>query len=117
MTFIVAAAAVAGSIQAWLTAVPITATVQYFEHSAAALTRLWETVRVAFGPSDVAGSEARAQNRFGIRPARRTRRPQYPLPQAPGDPIPLLTRHGPWQQTGSCAVSLDFDETFTRTGD
>jgi hypothetical protein len=43
--FIVAAAAAAGSIQACLTAVPVTAMVQDPEHSAAGLTRLWETLR------------------------------------------------------------------------
>jgi hypothetical protein len=42
---------------------------------------------------------------------------QYPLPQPRQDPIPVLNGHGHWQQTGPCAVSTDFDETFTRTGD
>ena len=42
---------------------------------------------------------------------------QYPLPQPPQDPITLLTGHGHQEQTGSCAASVDFDETFTRTGD
>jgi serine/threonine protein kinase len=42
---------------------------------------------------------------------------QYPLPQPPQDPIALLTGHGHWEQTGSCAVDMDFDETFTRTSD
>ncbi len=42
---------------------------------------------------------------------------QYPLPQPRQDPIPVLKGHGHWQQNGSCAVSVDFDETFTRTGD
>jgi serine/threonine-protein kinase len=42
---------------------------------------------------------------------------QYPLPQPSQDPIPTLTGHGHWEQTGACAVSTDFDETFTRTGD
>lgn len=42
---------------------------------------------------------------------------QYPLPQPHPDPLPLLSGHGHWQQTGGCAVSMDFDETFTRTGD
>ena len=45
MTFILALAAAAGFIQACLTAVPVTAMVQYFEHSVAALTRLWEALR------------------------------------------------------------------------
>jgi serine/threonine-protein kinase len=42
---------------------------------------------------------------------------QYPLPQPPQDPIPFLGGHGTWVQTGTCAVDLEFDETFTRTGD
>jgi predicted Ser/Thr protein kinase len=42
---------------------------------------------------------------------------QYPLPQPPQDPIPVLTGHGSWVQSGSCAVNFGFDETFTRTGD
>jgi serine/threonine-protein kinase len=43
---------------------------------------------------------------------------QFPLPQPPQNPIPTLTGHGTWVQTGgSCGVNLNFDETFTRTGD
>ncbi|MCV6966676.1 serine/threonine protein kinase [Mycobacterium intermedium] len=42
---------------------------------------------------------------------------QYPLPQPPQDPITLLTGQGTQEQTGSCAVSVGFDESFTRTGD
>ncbi|HJT96551.1 MAG TPA: serine/threonine-protein kinase [Mycobacterium sp.] len=42
---------------------------------------------------------------------------QFPLPQPPQNPIPSLSGHGTWVQTGSCAVDLEFDETFTRTGD
>jgi serine/threonine-protein kinase len=42
---------------------------------------------------------------------------QYPLPQPVQDPIPTLTGNGHWTQTGSCAVDIDFAETFTRTGD
>jgi predicted Ser/Thr protein kinase len=43
---------------------------------------------------------------------------QFPLPQPPQDPIPTLSGHGTWVQTGgSCAVNVGFDETFTRTGD
>jgi predicted Ser/Thr protein kinase len=42
---------------------------------------------------------------------------QYPLPQPPQDPVPVLTGHGTWVQTGSCAVNFGFNETFTRTGD
>jgi hypothetical protein len=44
---------------------------------------------------------------------------QYPLPQSSKDPITLLTGHGYLDETGStrCAVSVDFDETWTRIGD
>jgi hypothetical protein len=42
---------------------------------------------------------------------------QYPLPDPPQDPITLLSGRGRQVQTGSCAVSVEFDETFTRTGD
>lgn len=42
---------------------------------------------------------------------------QYPLPQPAQNPIPVLAGHGHWQQSGACAVSMDFDEIFTRTGD
>ncbi|OBK51404.1 serine/threonine-protein kinase [Mycobacterium kubicae] len=42
---------------------------------------------------------------------------QFPLPAPVQDPVPTLTGHGHWTQTGACAVSLDFDETFTRTSD
>ncbi len=41
----------------------------------------------------------------------------YPLPQPPQNPITLLTGHGHHDQSAPCALSLDFDETFTRTGD
>ena len=42
---------------------------------------------------------------------------KFPLPQPPQDPIAILRGHGTWVQTGSCAVNVEFDETFTRTGD
>jgi len=43
---------------------------------------------------------------------------QYPLPAPPQDPITLLTGHGQQVQSGGCnALSTNFDETFTRTGD
>jgi serine/threonine-protein kinase len=42
---------------------------------------------------------------------------QFPMPQPPQNPIQLLSGHGTWVQTGTCAVDLEFDETFTRTGD
>ncbi|WP_319456167.1 MULTISPECIES: serine/threonine-protein kinase [unclassified Mycobacterium] len=42
---------------------------------------------------------------------------QFPLPQPPQDPITLLSGRGHQEQTGSCPIITDFDETFTRTGD
>jgi hypothetical protein len=42
---------------------------------------------------------------------------QYPMPAPPQNPISLLSGHGTWVQTGTCVVNLEFDETFTRTGD
>jgi serine/threonine-protein kinase len=42
---------------------------------------------------------------------------QFPLPRPPQNPIAALTGHGTWVQTGSCAVNIGIDETFTRTGD
>ncbi|WP_029114306.1 serine/threonine-protein kinase [Mycobacterium sp. URHB0044] len=42
---------------------------------------------------------------------------QFPLPQPPQNPIAQLSGRGTWVQTGSCAIDLQFDETFTRTGD
>ena len=42
---------------------------------------------------------------------------QFPLPQPVPDPIVSLGGQGHWMQTGACAVNLDFDEIFTRTGD
>src|SRR5262249_36268868 len=50
-------------------------------------------------------------------PAHLTAAGQYPLPRPPQDPIAQLSGHGHWEQSGTCAVSMDFDETFTRTGD
>jgi predicted Ser/Thr protein kinase len=42
---------------------------------------------------------------------------QYPLPAPPQDPITMLTGHGHQDQSGGCnALSVDFDDTFTRTG-
>ncbi len=41
----------------------------------------------------------------------------YPLPQPAADPLPSLTGHGHWAQTGTCSVNVDLDDTFTRTGD
>jgi serine/threonine protein kinase len=42
---------------------------------------------------------------------------EYPLPLLRQDPIAVLTGHGHHEQTGSCALEVDFDETYTRTGD
>jgi serine/threonine-protein kinase len=41
----------------------------------------------------------------------------YPLPQPAQNPIALLTGHGHHEQSEPCAMSVDFDETLTRTGD
>jgi serine/threonine-protein kinase len=46
-----------------------------------------------------------------------TKTGQYPLPQPLQNPITLLAGSGHQQQTDPCGVSVDFDETFTRTGD
>jgi predicted Ser/Thr protein kinase len=42
---------------------------------------------------------------------------QYPLPQPLQNPITLLTGHGRQEQSQPCAANIEFDETFTRTGD
>jgi len=44
---------------------------------------------------------------------------QYPLPQPPQNPITVLAGHVHAEVSGSpaCATTMDFDETFTRTGD
>lgn len=42
---------------------------------------------------------------------------QYQLPQPSESPIPSLAGHGRQDQTGSCAINVEFDDTFTRTGD
>jgi hypothetical protein len=42
---------------------------------------------------------------------------QYPLPQPPQDPIPLLTGRGHITITGNCAYNSDFDSRVQRTGD
>ncbi|MDP7705970.1 MULTISPECIES: serine/threonine-protein kinase [unclassified Mycobacterium] len=41
----------------------------------------------------------------------------FPLPQPPADPLPSLPGRGHWAQTGTCSTDVDFDDTFTRTGD
>lgn len=40
----------------------------------------------------------------------------YPLPQLQKDPITPLIGHGHQTKVGSCPLDVDFDETFTRTG-
>lgn len=42
---------------------------------------------------------------------------KYPLPQPAQDPITRLSGHGHHQQSGSCAMDVEFDETLVRTGD
>ncbi|ORB53664.1 serine/threonine-protein kinase [Mycobacterium persicum] len=42
---------------------------------------------------------------------------EFALPQPPQDPIMLLTAHGHHEQIQSCTLSVEFDETFERTGD
>jgi serine/threonine-protein kinase len=44
---------------------------------------------------------------------------QYPLPQPLQDPITLLTGYTHAEISGPpiCATTMDFDETYTRTGD
>ncbi len=42
---------------------------------------------------------------------------QFPLPQPPQNPITHLAGKGHHEQTGNCSLSVDFNETYTRTGD
>jgi Protein kinase domain len=44
---------------------------------------------------------------------------QYPLPQPPQDPITLLVGHNHLNESGAptCHWDVDYDETYTRTGD
>ncbi|OBA82481.1 hypothetical protein A9W99_01945 [Mycobacterium sp. 1164966.3] len=42
---------------------------------------------------------------------------QLPMPQPPQNPITRLTGHGHHEQTGNCAMSVDFNEIYTRAGD
>jgi predicted Ser/Thr protein kinase len=53
----------------------------------------------------------------GYGPIRVKKTGKYPLPQPLQNPITLLTGHGNQQQTAPCPVTIEFDETFTRTGD
>jgi serine/threonine-protein kinase len=53
----------------------------------------------------------------GYGPMRVKKSGKYPLPQPLQNPITLLTGHGNQQQTQPCPVTIEFDETFTRTGD
>jgi Protein kinase domain len=50
-------------------------------------------------------------------PMHMTRTGQFPLPQPAQNPITRLTGHGRHVQTPPCAVTSEFDETLTRTGD
>ncbi|MGX9790517.1 protein kinase domain-containing protein [Mycobacterium sp. MMS18-G62] len=49
-------------------------------------------------------------------PMRVKKSAQYPLPKPMQNPITLLTGHGVQEQTQPCAITIEFDETFTRTG-
>jgi serine/threonine-protein kinase len=42
---------------------------------------------------------------------------QFELPQPPQNPIAVLSGRGRRDQAAPCALSIDFDETFMRTGD
>jgi Protein kinase domain len=42
---------------------------------------------------------------------------RFPLPEPPHDPIPMLTGRGTHLRSAPCAVTADYDETLTRTGD
>jgi serine/threonine-protein kinase len=53
----------------------------------------------------------------GYGPMRVRKSGEYPLPQPLQNPITLLTGHGNQEQTAPCPVTIEFDETFTRTGD
>ncbi len=53
----------------------------------------------------------------GRGPMRVRKTGKYPLPQPLQNPITLLTGHGNQEQTQPCPVTIEFDETFTRTGD
>jgi hypothetical protein len=50
-------------------------------------------------------------------PMRVKKTARFPLPQPFQNPITLLTGHGNQEQAQPCAVTIEFDETFTRTGD
>jgi hypothetical protein len=52
----------------------------------------------------------------GYGPMRVRKTAKYPLPQPLQNPITLLTGHGNLEQTQPCPVTIEFDETFTRTG-
>jgi serine/threonine-protein kinase len=53
----------------------------------------------------------------GYGPMRVRKSGKYPLPQPLQNPITLLTGHGNQEQSEPCPVRIEFDETFTRTGD
>jgi serine/threonine-protein kinase len=48
--------------------------------------------------------------------SRMTLTADYPLPQPPADPIPLLTGRGHQEASGGGCVTADFDGKFERTG-
>jgi serine/threonine-protein kinase len=50
-------------------------------------------------------------------PSQLDARAQIPLPVPAENPIPVLSGHGTWVQTGGCAATTTFEETYTRTGD
>jgi hypothetical protein len=47
------------------------------------------------------------------------RQAKYPLPQPPQDPITQLKGHNHLNESGAptCHWNVDYDETYTRTGD
>jgi serine/threonine-protein kinase len=53
----------------------------------------------------------------GGEPMRVKKTGQYPLPKPLQNPIMLLTGHGVQEQAQPCAVTIEFNETITRTGD
>jgi serine/threonine-protein kinase len=50
-------------------------------------------------------------------PTRLKRTGQFALPAPPQNPIAVLGGRGQQVQNAPCAFTLDFDETYTRTGD
>ena len=74
-------------------------------------------VPLVFGNGNwIAGDEADGQCPDGSTAHLKTSA-LFPLPQPVPNPIPELSGGGRWTQTGGCPVDIEFDETFTRTGD